>query len=359
MIFLGDIASPAEGYSNDLYDSLNESLHLFKDDIVVANFEGLISDDIATGNQPILNNHPSVLRPLQLVNTKAVSLANNHTLDLPHNLDRTTAFLSDNGIKYFGAGREIKQAEEPAVFEHDGYTYFILGYSWDILMQHQKNEPGVMYVSTIKPKQILEKIRSIRQENPNAKIVLKMHWSFDLENIPFPLYRKFSRAMIDAGANAVIGEHSHCVQGGERYKDGVIVYGLGNFFFPWFVFRNGKSRFPEWTRTELAVQWDPKTNTVKCHWFKYVNNGNRHKLEYLSTEDFDTGTLINEYSPYRTMNEREYLNYYRKNRRKGFLMPIYKDHNDTLRNGLIDFYIKKRIKFARFLTHNLNRKTNK
>ncbi|MBK8078814.1 MAG: CapA family protein [Saprospiraceae bacterium] len=33
----------------------------------------------------------------------------------------------------------------------------------------------------------------------------------------------------DEGVNFIVGCHSHCVQGGEKYKDGYIVYGLGNF----------------------------------------------------------------------------------------------------------------------------------
>jgi poly-gamma-glutamate synthesis protein (capsule biosynthesis protein) len=36
---------------------------------------------------------------------------------------------------------------------------------------------------------------------------------------------------IDAGADVVIGHHPHVLQGIERYKNGVILYSLGNFAF--------------------------------------------------------------------------------------------------------------------------------
>jgi poly-gamma-glutamate synthesis protein (capsule biosynthesis protein) len=36
---------------------------------------------------------------------------------------------------------------------------------------------------------------------------------------------------IDAGAAAVFGHHPHILQGIEQYKDGVILYSLGNFTF--------------------------------------------------------------------------------------------------------------------------------
>jgi poly-gamma-glutamate synthesis protein (capsule biosynthesis protein) len=35
--------------------------------------------------------------------------------------------------------------------------------------------------------------------------------------------------MIDSGASLILGHHPHVLQGIERYKDGFIVYSLGNF----------------------------------------------------------------------------------------------------------------------------------
>ena len=40
-----------------------------------------------------------------------------------------------------------------------------------------------------------------------------------------------AREYIDAGADAVIGGHTHCLQGMEFYKGAPIVYSVGNFWF--------------------------------------------------------------------------------------------------------------------------------
>ena len=37
--------------------------------------------------------------------------------------------------------------------------------------------------------------------------------------------------MIDFGANLILGHHPHVLQGIEKYKEGYIVYSLGNFIF--------------------------------------------------------------------------------------------------------------------------------
>ena len=37
--------------------------------------------------------------------------------------------------------------------------------------------------------------------------------------------------LIDSGASLILGHHPHCYQGIEKYKDGLIVYSLGNCVF--------------------------------------------------------------------------------------------------------------------------------
>jgi poly-gamma-glutamate synthesis protein (capsule biosynthesis protein) len=39
------------------------------------------------------------------------------------------------------------------------------------------------------------------------------------------------KAFVDAGADLVVGMHSHCMQGIEYYKGKMIAYSLGNFTF--------------------------------------------------------------------------------------------------------------------------------
>src|SRR5690625_5804116 len=56
-----------------------------------------------------------------------------------------------------------------------------------------------------------------------------------------------AKAMIDVGAEASIGKHSYVLSEVEKYKDGVIFYGLGNF-----IFDQGWSR----TKDSAIVQYD-------------------------------------------------------------------------------------------------------
>ncbi len=214
---------------------------------------------VLNGNVPLLFNHPSVLEALKIGNIKAVGLANNHVLDLPHCFSGTLQKLSEANISYTGAATTLKDAEMPAVFYKGGKPIYFFNFCWDFLLYNHKNPSSGVYVSVLNEQRLFKEILIHRKSQPKSKIVIFLHWSFDLETLPFPMYRQFSRALIDSGANLVVGTHSHCVQGGEKYKDGYIVYGLGNFFLPYNTFAGSYLTFPDFARTELALEWDVTT----------------------------------------------------------------------------------------------------
>jgi len=72
--------------------------------------------------------------------------------------------------------------------------------------------------------------------------------------------------MIDKGATVVIGHHPHVLQGIERYQNGIILYSLGNFFFPDFVRTDGlKFRFPRESWTTAAVLCEMGASGVESY----------------------------------------------------------------------------------------------
>ena len=58
-----------------------------------------------------------------------------------------------------------------------------------------------------------------------------MHWGEELRARPTDTQVRYGRALIDAGADLVLGSHPRVVGGLEQYKGKYIVYSLGNFCF--------------------------------------------------------------------------------------------------------------------------------
>lgn len=350
MLFIGDLASPSAETSADLEKSFQKNRDLFSDKIIVANLEGLIytKESIRT-NEPILWNHPGAAEVLKKFGDPVFCLANNHILDLPHEFEPTVGLLKQHGIPYCGAGLSKEEASKPVVLKEKDREILLFSFCWDFLLYNQRNPDSGVYVAELRELELLTEIRKYKEINPEYLVVVYVHWNFDLETLPFPMHRSFSRALIDAGTSLVIGAHAHCVQGGEKYKEGYIVYGLGNFFIPDYQFVSGKLSYPEFANTELAIEWDPFANEVNCHWFKYEYVNGSHDLNYLSGERFEVSDKLLSFSPFTGMSDKEYLAYYRKNRRKKILIPVYTDHRKLLRNRIYTGILKTRASFARFL----------
>ena len=350
MIFTGDIAAPEVLHSNQLAAVFNKYPSIFKNTTLICNFEGLLYEgERLQLNKPVLYNHPSVLKTLTERGKVVAGLANNHILDLPSSYDRTKEALTTYGIDFGGAGRNMTEASQPICFVDDGREIILYNACWDFLLYHQKNPSNGIYISEIKESKLLKSITTSRKEKPEVAIIVFLHWSFDLETLPFPMYRQFAKKLIDEGANIIIGSHSHCVQGGEKHKDGYIIYGLGNFFMPQKVFANGKVMYPEFSRTELVFEWNSSSNQAICHWFEYQCENTNHILNHLGSEEFDNSKILKKFSPFTEMSEKEYLTYFKLNRRKKFLIPIYSDCTQTIRNSLKTLLLKQRAKFARIL----------
>lgn len=350
MIILGDIASPTPRHSIQLDLVFTEHSQIFKDRSIVCNFEGLINDEIDIDTKtPVLFNHSSVLDVLLRANCKAVGLANNHILDLPENFISTIEKLSSTGIKFVGASLNFNDANKPVYFFENGKKVFLFNHCWDFLLYHQKNPTKGIHVATINEPRLIKMISEYRRDFPDAAIIVFLHWSFDLETLPFPMYRQLARMLIDKGANVIAGSHSHCVQGAEKYNNGYIVYGLGNFFLPDKAFAGSYLTFPDFARIQLAFEWNSQNNEALCHWFEYQLESGNHKLNHLESSKFKESALLKKYSEYSDISLSEYKIYFQKNRRKKFLIPIYTDYRKKNLNRIFTFWLKLRARVARVL----------
>ncbi|MFU8802354.1 MAG: CapA family protein [Bradymonadaceae bacterium] len=72
----------------------------------------------------------------------------------------------------------------------------------------------------------------IAEAREKADIVfVSVHAGREYQHVPEADTQKRFRSWIDAGADLVVGHHTHCVQPVEQYKQGLIFYSLGNYVF--------------------------------------------------------------------------------------------------------------------------------
>jgi poly-gamma-glutamate synthesis protein (capsule biosynthesis protein) len=72
-------------------------------------------------------------------------------------------------------------------------------------------------------------IKSIRWlRNQCDRLIVSLHWGVEYVSVPSPSQQRLGRHLIEAGADLVVGHHSHVVAEVDSHGSGWIGYGLGN-----------------------------------------------------------------------------------------------------------------------------------
>lgn len=185
----------------------------------------------APDKQYTFKSDPKYVQAFLDMGVDIVTLANNHVLDFgPDVLNQTFDTLDEAGIDYVGAGESIERAKAWESYEINGTSIAILGASrvipvveWNV----DNAQPGVF--CTYDPAQLVEQITLAEQEHD--LVIVAVHWGIERAEYPEEYQRNMAKAYIDAGADLVVGNHPHVIQGVEYYNGAPIVYSLGNYLF--------------------------------------------------------------------------------------------------------------------------------
>lgn len=220
--------------SDYLYDEVRDEIHAV--DIAVGTLNATISDyPPRTGCVPtyVLVGGAENADALQRAGFDLMSVATNHIKNCGLNNCGDRAFFDtlDNlnrvGIQPIGAGSDLQQAMEPEVVEVNGVRFgFVSLGQLEPLSFATQDTPGIAVLTE-------ENLRaSIQDARQVADVVIVMpHWG--PEDVPVPNWsqRDLARVAVEAGADLVVGNHTHVVQANQQIDDVMVFYGLGNFVF--------------------------------------------------------------------------------------------------------------------------------
>lgn len=164
---------------------------------------------------------------------EAAGVANNHAGDFGRaDFAETLVALGKAGVTPFGGGRDQLEAHRARLFERNGVRIALLGYL-DFSPRWFAAAPGMPGVAWLDEDQAALDIRRARADGADVVVVVP-HWGVEHEPSANSRQRRMARALLDAGADAVIGGHPHVVQDHELYRGKPIIYSLGNFVFDGF-----------------------------------------------------------------------------------------------------------------------------
>lgn len=184
----------------------------------IANLEGTISEkeSLYTHEPPFTFTFaPEFVEAMQPF-VDVVSLANNHTDDYGAEGEQETRDrLIDLGMEWFGGSSTSEDVYRYDLCDQSDCTIKI-----SLIGFHQFGFP----IPDLTP--------IIKAEDQAGRFVIVMpHWGEEYITVPQDHQRQLAQAMITAGADLIVGAHSHVVQGIEVIDNVPVIYSLGNFIF--------------------------------------------------------------------------------------------------------------------------------
>lgn len=200
-------------------------------DVVFGNFEGPINGEGTSGGTAMVFSFNEDVAPfLKSYGFNLLSLANNHAVDQGWaGRDSTIAAMEANDLGWCGHPSEAdKESIYYGKIQNKKYAFICFH---DVTYKLDDESA----------------VNLIKEVRPNVDyVVVSIHWGYEYKHKPdFSAQIDPGHAFIDAGADFVIGHHSHVVQSFEVYKDRMIFYSLGNFVFDQY--------WAQMTQEELAI----------------------------------------------------------------------------------------------------------
>lgn len=263
LALVGDVmlAGPLRGPGDPgVQRLLGESQLVFANLEVPLTNRGYPADKAITFRSP-----PELASELRHFGFDVVTIANNHALDYgPEGLLQTLDVVRGADVAIVGGGRERNEALAPAFFEVGGLRIAFLGLACTLPPGYAASEqrPGIAGIRVISQFVVdavsldeqpgmapfvstwtleddvavaCDAIRAARRQSD--LVVVGIHWGVPngwvaryqdvLASYQLPL----GHALVDAGADLVVGHHPHCLHGIEQWGRGWILYSVGNFLF--------------------------------------------------------------------------------------------------------------------------------
>lgn len=199
-------------------------------DLAIANLESPTPKKWRQHNSgTTFTGNPALLRVLKEAGIDFLSLANNHIGDGGvYRISETIAAIKAAGMASGGAGENLAEAQRPWLTTVGGITVGIVAVDQVNPSTHARvDRPGSAPIGVLEMRASITAAR-----NAGADLVILFpHWGLEFQAQPTASQRRFAKRAIEAGADMILGSHSHWASAMEIINDKPVFYSMGNFIF--------------------------------------------------------------------------------------------------------------------------------
>lgn len=223
------------------------SPYIEESDILFVNLEGPLEkrDYKRSDVTSHLSNSPKVLDLFKNFSVCVVNIGNNHIMDYgPESLKKTVETLKRSNVFVLGAGGTITDANKEIVLDVKGKKLGFLSFTSDVgyvgSVIATNNSAGCASYSDNDA--AIQRVKEFKSRGIDT-LCVSLHWGHEYFFYPSEMQVRLAHQLVDAGANMIIGHHPHVIQGVEQYKNALIIYSLGNFFFSPYKSSTGRKKY--------------------------------------------------------------------------------------------------------------------
>jgi poly-gamma-glutamate synthesis protein (capsule biosynthesis protein) len=204
-------------------------------DVTVANLETAITERGTPEPKEFTFRAPAAaLSALVAGGVDIASMANNHGLDYgPVGFEDSLAARAITGYPLVGIGRNAAEAYAPHRVVVKGQRIAVIGATQvldgNLIDTWTATDIQGGLASAKEVPRLLAAVQEARASSDT--VVVFLHWGVEAQTCPSADQQQLARALVDAGADIIVGGHAHRLQGAGRMDAAFVGYGLGNFAF--------------------------------------------------------------------------------------------------------------------------------
>lgn len=321
ILIFGDFTTEARGKDAVLNGGAvdHRIIELIKaSDYSLVNLEAPIADE---KDKPIVKFGPN-LRTIKgtvsyfsSIGIKGVTLANNHFYDYgEQGVEKTLEAIEKEGLDFVGGGRTEEEQRKILYISLPDCHLAILNYC-----EHEFSVQDGIGSNPINP---ISFYYDIQEAKRSAEVILTIvHGGHEGYQLPSPRMQELYRFMIDCGSSVVINHHQHCYSGYEKYHNGYIYYGLGNFFFDSLT--NTDQSWKEGYFVSISIE-DKQVADVQIH--SYIQCEKEKASVRLMTDTESKQFMVSLEKLNSIISDKDTLNQhfceYCESKRKNYLVPM-------------------------------------
>ncbi|MGX7108439.1 CapA family protein [Facklamia miroungae] len=221
----GEIASGSYNF-DPMFKSVSK--YLENADLTTANMETLVAgNQMGVSSYPFFNVPDQIVDSLLAMGVDIVSAATNHTMDFgAEGAHRSLEILKEKKMEYVGSYESWEDYNRLRIIEKNGIKVGFLNYTYGT-NGNPIPEDEQYLVTLIDKKLIPLEVQHIKKA---CDVVIVIYQFGEDAFLPVDSQIELTQLAIDAGANFVLGGHSHIMQPMKRFNDHQGAwYSHGNF----------------------------------------------------------------------------------------------------------------------------------